>query len=105
MASSKLFIGGEFPLSLSISLSFLLHSSIRFRLFRFVSLSLRESLKTKAERRSSNWRSSLPGTRPRSFYKYFTCALFFNVWKHQAERARSCIEQKKNDFFPIELYR
>jgi hypothetical protein len=54
MASSKLFIGGEFPLSLSISLSFLLHSSIRFRLFRFVSLSLRESLKTKAERRSSN---------------------------------------------------
>jgi hypothetical protein len=48
MASSKLFIGGEFPLSLSLSLrffSFLLHSSIRFRLFGFVSLSLRESLK------------------------------------------------------------
>jgi hypothetical protein len=30
--------------------------------------------------------------------------LFVNVWKDQAERARTRIEQKKNDFFPIELY-
>jgi hypothetical protein len=103
MASSKLFIGGEPPLSLYLSLFdfFLFYCIVASVSVCFVSfLFLFGNL-------SRRRREGLPIVAVHCqtlnldlLISISRVHLFFNVWKHQAERARSCIEQKKMIFFP-----